>query len=181
MITPIKTMLRRFRKDENGAAIMIEFVIFVPLIFSCFLMAVEMSIYSMRHMFLDRGLDIAVRHIRLNTNTTITHSQIKTMICDSAGFLDDCENTLRLEMAPLDPRQFAAFDQTADCIDVSQPVKDPRGFDLGREHQLMILRACHVFKPVFPSTGLGYQLAQDSNLGGNARMVSTAAFVQEPN
>jgi len=179
MITPLKNMLRRFRKDENGAAIMLEFVIFVPLIFSCFLMAVEMGIYSVRHMFLDRGLDITVRFVRLNTNTDMSHSQLKDMICDNAGFLEDCDNTLRLEMTPLDPRQFAAFDQGADCIDVSEPVTDPRGFDLGREHQLMILRACVKFKPVFPSSGLGYAFTKDGS--GRVKMISTAAFVQEPN
>lgn len=179
MITSLKNMLRRFRKDENGSAIMIEFVIFVPLIFSSFLMSVEMGIYSMRHMFLDRGLDITVRYVRLNTNTEITHSQLKDMICDYSGFLEDCDSTLRLEMAPLDPRQFAQFDQAADCIDVSEPVTDPRGFDLGREHQLMILRACVKFKPVFPSSGLGYAFTKDGS--GRARMISTAAFVQEPN
>ncbi len=179
MITRLKKTLRRFRKEEDGAAILLEFVIFVPLIFSLFLMSVEMGIYSMRHMFLDRGLDITVRYVRLNTNEDITHNQLKEMICDYSGFLDDCDNTLRLEMAPLDPRQFAQFDQVADCVDLSQPVTDPRGFDLGREHQLMILRACYRFKPVFPTTGLGYAFTKDGS--GRARMVSTAAFVQEPN
>jgi hypothetical protein len=179
MITFVKKTLGRFRKDENGAAILLEFVIFVPIIFTCFLMAVEMGIYSMRHMFLDRGLDMTVRFVRLNTNTAMTHSQLKDMICDASGFLEDCDSTLRLEMTPLDPRQFAQFNNVADCIDVSQPVNDPRGFDLGREHQLMILRACVKFEPVFPTTGLGYAMIKDGS--GRARMISTAAFVQEPN
>ena len=179
MISSLKNRLCRFRRDENGAAIMLEFVIFVPLIFSCFLMSVEMGLYAMRHMFLDRGLDMTVRYVRLNTNTDMTHGQLKTMICDYSGFLEDCDSTLRLEMAPLDPRQFAAFDRSADCVDVSQPVQDPRGFDLGREHQLMILRACVKFKPVFPTSGLGYAFTKDGS--GRARMVSTSAFVQEPN
>lgn len=179
MIMSLKKTLRRFRKEENGGAILLEFVIFVPLIFGLFMMSVEMGIYSMRHMFLDRGLDLTVRYVRLNTNTDITHGQLKDMICDYSGFLEDCESTLRLEMAPLDPRQFAQFNQVADCVDVSKPVTDPRGFDLGREHQLMIMRACVKFKPVFPSSGMGYALAKDGS--GRARMVSTAAFVQEPN
>tara|TARA_R110000787_G_scaffold7334_5_gene25141 strand:- start:232 stop:771 length:540 start_codon:yes stop_codon:yes gene_type:complete len=179
MIRSLKKALRRFRRDENGAAILLEFVIFVPLIFSTFLMAVEMGLYSMRHMFLDRGLDMTVRYVRLNTNTDITHDLLKEKICTYSGFLDDCDSTLRLEMVPLNPRQFAALQQPVDCVDISEPVKDPRGFDPGLEHQLMILRACVKFKPIFPSTGLGYALTKDGS--GRARMISTAAFVQEPN
>ena len=179
MIRNVTKSLRRFRRDENGAAMMMEFVIFVPLIFSCFLMAVEMGVYSMRHMFLDRGLDMTVRFVRLNTNTNMTHSQLKDMICDWSGFLEDCDNTLRLEMQPLDPRAFAEFEQSADCIALSEDVTPVRGFELGREHQLMILRACVKFKPVYPTTGLGYAAEKDGT--GRMRMISSAAFVQEPN
>ena len=179
MIRPLKRLLRRFRREENGAALMIEFVIFVPLIFSTFLMAVEMGVYSMRHMFLDRGLDMTVRYVRLNTNTPLTHGQLKDMICDYSGFLEDCDSTLRLEMQPLDPRAFASFDQSADCVDLSEPVEPVRGFILGREHELMILRACVKFKPVYPTTGLGYAAEKDGS--GRMRMISSAAFVQEPN
>lgn len=171
--------LQRFRRDEGGSGILIEFVIFVPLVFSCFLMAVEMGVYSMRHMFLDRGLDITVRHIRLNTNTNMTHSDLKDMICEWSGFLDDCDTTLRLEMQPVDPRNFATFDPNPDCVDLSEDVAPVRGFQLGTEHELMILRACVKFKPVYPTTGLGYAAAKDGS--GRMRMVSTAAFVQEPN
>ena len=171
--------LRRFGRKEDGSAIVIEFVVFVPLLFSMFLMAVEMGIYSMRHMFLDRGLDMTVRFVRLNTNTPMTHDLLKDMICDNAGFLDDCETTLRLEMQSLNPRAFAAFDQNPDCIDLSQPIQPERGFVLGQEHEMMILRACVKFDPVFPLTGLGFEFEKDGS--GKARMISTAVFVQEPN
>lgn len=179
MIHPVKKFLRRFRRKEDGSALIIEFVVFVPLLFSTFLMAVEMGVYSMRHMFLDRGLDMTVRFVRLNTNTPMTHTLLKDMICDNAGFLDDCDSTLRLEMQTLNPRAFAAFDQTPDCVDLSQPIQPERGFVLGQEHQMMILRACVKFEPVFPTTGLGYEFEKDGT--GRARMISTAVFVQEPN
>lgn len=169
---------RRFRGNEDGGILVIEFVILVPILFFAFLMSVEMGLYSMRRMFLDRGVDVAVRHIRLNTATVITHDQIKQIVCDNAGWLEDCNDMLRLEMTPLNPRNFAAFPQVADCVDTSQPATPVRGFNLGREHQLVILRACVRFEPVFPSTGLGYYLEKDGS--GRARMYSTTAFVQEP-
>lgn len=170
---------RRFGGDEDGSALLMEFLVMVPLLFSLLIMSVEMSFYAMRHMYLDRGLDMTVRHIRLNTNTPMTHGQIKQLICDRAGFLKDCNSSLRLEMIRVNPRNFAAFNQTADCVDVSEEPRPVRGWTLGVEHELMLLRACVGFKPFFPTTGLGYALKKDG--AGSVAMISTAAFVQEPN
>jgi hypothetical protein len=178
MIRPIKKFLRRFRRSEDGSAILIEFCIFVPLLFGAFLMAVEMGIYSMRQMYLDRGLDMAVRYVRLNTSVNYTHDDIKEMICDNAGWLENCQETLRLEMVTINPRQFAQFEQSADCVDTSEPVQPVRGFTLGMENQMMMLRACVKFDPIYPTSGLGYAFEKDGT--GKAKMVSSAAFVQEP-
>ena len=170
---------RRFRGDEDGSAMLIEFAILSPLLFGCLLMSVEMSFYAIRHMLLDRGLDMTVRYVRLNTNTPMTHQTIKDKICESAIYLEDCSDTLRLEMIQVDPRNFASFDQSPDCVDTSEDPKPVRGWTLGVEHQLMLLRACARFKPFFPTTGLGYALQKDG--AGRVTMVSSAAFVQEPN
>jgi hypothetical protein len=171
-------VLRRFRKEEDGAALMLEFVIFVPLLFGIFMMAAEMGIYSIRHMFLDRGLDVAVRHVRLNTGQPLTHAQLKTLVCNYAGFIDDCDTTLRLEMKSVNPRAFAQFNQNADCVDLSEDVQPVRGFTLGQQQELMMLRACVKFKPIYATSGLGYALAKDGS--GRAQMTASAAFVQEP-
>ncbi|KAJ02491.1 pilus assembly protein [Sulfitobacter mediterraneus] len=178
MKTILKNQLRRFRRDEDGSALVIEFCIFIPILFGAFLMSVEMGLYSMRQMYLDRGLDIAVRYVRLNTNVAMTHDQIKTIICDNAGFLEDCDSSLRLEMTPVDPRNFATFDQQADCVDTAQPVQPVRGFTLGQQHELMMMRACVRFDPVYPTSGLGYAFEKDGS--GKARMLSSSTFVQEP-
>lgn len=171
--------LIRFRRDEEGGIFLLEFCILVPILFGAFLMAFELSIYSMRQMYLDRGLDIAVRYIRLSTNTPIAHNDIKNVICRNASFIQDCDETLRLEMVPVNPRAFAAFNQEADCVDTSTDATPVRRFSLGREHELMIMRACVMFKPVFPTTGLGKELEKDG--AGRARLIAATAFVQEPN
>lgn len=178
MIRSVRNFLRRFRRGEDGSALVIEFCIFVPVLFGAFLMSVEMGIYSMRQMYLDRGLDIAVRYVRLNTSTNYTHDDIKQMICDNAGWLENCQTTLRLEMITVNPRMFAQFDQTADCVDTSEPVQPVRGFALGEENEMMMLRACVKFDPLFPTSGLGK--AYDKDGSGQAKMISLAAFVQEP-
>lgn len=178
MIRSVKTFLQRFRRDEDGSALVIEFALFVPILFGAFLMSVEMGIYSMRQTYLDRGMDIAVRYIRLNTSAGYTHEEIKNMICGNAGWLENCDETLRLEMVALNPRNFAQFDQTADCVDTTEPIKPVRGFALGQQNEMMMLRACVKFDPVFPTSGLGYAFEKDGS--GRARMIATAAFVQEP-
>tara|TARA_R110002110_G_scaffold47074_13_gene141590 strand:+ start:1132 stop:1671 length:540 start_codon:yes stop_codon:yes gene_type:complete len=178
MIKRLARKFLRFRRDEDGSAMVIEFVIFVPMLLGAFLMAAEMGVYSMRQMFLDRGLDLAVRYVRLNTNVPLTHRQLKDMVCGYSGFVPDCGNTLRLEMTPIDPRQFASLPPLPDCVDVSEPVSPVRGFTLGQEQQMMLLRACVKFKPMYPTTGLGFAWEKDGS--GRARMVSMAAFVQEP-
>jgi len=178
MMRRSQLFLQRYRREEKGGAYVIEFVFMFPLVLILFLMSVEMGIYSMRHLFLDRGLDMTVRYVRLNTDKQITHNDLKDMICESAGFLPECEDTLRLEMQPVDPRAFAAFNPNPDCVDISRPVSPERGFSLGQEHQMMILRACYRFVPVFGSTGLGFAFEKDGS--GRARMVSSALFVQEP-
>lgn len=174
-----KTFLRRFRRDENGAALLIEFCIFVPLLFGAFLMATELGIYSMRQMYLDRGLDMAVRFIRLNTDEDYTHDSVKGLVCNNVGWLENCDTTLRLEMVRLNPRQFAQFDQSADCVDTSEPIEPVRGFALGQENDLMMLRACIKFDPIYPTSGLGKAFDKDGS--GKAKMISSSAFVQEPN
>lgn len=179
MTRSMTRFLRRFGKDEDGQ-IMIEFAIMVPLIFTIFLTAVELGIYSMRQMWLDRGLDMTVRIVRLGTGQTPQHDDLKDMICANAGFIPDCSNSLKLEMRPVDPRNFVALSQTADCYDKSQPVlpEDAPTYITGQEHDLMVLRACVKFDPVFPTTGLGFQFIKDGS--GQAQMTAMSAFVQEP-
>lgn len=169
--------IKRFGRKEDGQMV-IEFALGVPLIFSLFLTSVEMGIYSMRQMFLDRGVDMTVRNIRLNTGANYTHTDLKNMICTYSGFLTDCDSTLRLSMNPIDIRNFNGFGGTADCVDVSKPVTPLQAFSNGLDHQVMLVRACYMFKPVFPTSGLGYAFTKDGS--GRSKMVAVSAFVQEP-
>ncbi|MGC3936437.1 TadE/TadG family type IV pilus assembly protein [Roseobacter sp. EG26] len=173
----ISKLLRRFRRDEEGQ-IAIEFVIIVPLIFTVFLTSIETGIYSMRQMWLERGLDIAVRTVRLSTGEAPQHGELKTMVCEQAPFLPNCEARLQLEMTPISPTAFAGLPAQADCVDTNEEVNPPRTFVQGGNHDLMIIRACLVFNPVVPTSGLGFEWDQAEGL---PRMTAMSAFVQEPN
>lgn len=175
----VLTMLRRFRREEKGQ-MLIEFALVIPLIFTIFMTSVELGIYQMRQMFLDRGMDLTVRLVRLNTGAAYSHNDLKQLICDFSGFLDNCDAQLKLEMNPVDLRNFTGFANGADCTDASQPVQPNRSFKHGGQHEMMLMRACYKFKPVFASSGLGYDMATNGDGAGMAKMVSVTAFVQEP-
>ncbi|MEM1351016.1 MAG: TadE/TadG family type IV pilus assembly protein [Pseudomonadota bacterium] len=172
--------LFRFWRNEEGSST-IQFVIMVPLLFGIFMTGIELGIYSMRQMWLDRGLDIAVREVRLNTANIPSHQAFKQTICQNAPFLPNCTSNLKLEMIRVDPRNFSSLSADADCIDNSLPVASNeklRNYQSGQEHDLMMVRACIKFNPVFPSTGLGFKLDKDKS--GQASMLAFSAFVQEP-
>ncbi len=171
--------LGRFRREEKGQMI-VEFALVIPLIFTIFMTSVEMGIYSMRQMFLDRGMDMAVRNIRLNTGANYTHLQVKDMVCNFAGFIDNCDSQLQLEMRPVDLRAFQTLDWEADCVDASLPITPVRTFIPGGQHEMMLLRACYKFTPVFATSGLGYAMSENADGAGMAKMLSVSAFVQEP-
>lgn len=178
-MTPIlKRAAARFCKDESGAASVIEFVIILPL-FAVFLGAmVEMGWMNIRHAMLERGLNTTVREIRLSTGFVPEYSDIRQKICDTAAIIPECTNTLRLEMKVVDPRAFAGIPSAAECQNSAEDARPLRNFQSGDDNEIMLLRACYKFKPVFPTTGLGGQLAKDSE--GFTAIVSTSAFVQEP-
>lgn len=178
MIARIKSHLRRFRKSQSGAAITLEFMVLLPLFLYVFFFGIELSIHSIRQLQLDRGVEVTVREIRLNTNQQFTHASIKDAICVNTGGIEDCNANLKLEMVPTNPRTFRGMAPSNDCYDTSFPVVPQRGWSLGREHEVMLLRACYAFKPVFANIGLGERLPKDSR--GFARLTSVTAFVQEP-
>lgn len=171
---------RRFRDKEDGNA-SVEFVIIVPLFISLVTFSIELGFVTIRHTMLERGLDIAVREIRLGTGNPSNHTQIKQVICDNAPALADCTNQLRLEMKPVDMRAYATLDGTPKCVDDAHSV-DPIDYDnafvFGGANELMVLRACYRYDPMFPDAVMGNALKKDQD--GKTNVVSMTAFVQEP-
>lgn len=173
----LETRLRRFRRDESGTA-SLEFVLVVPFFLALMMISIEMGFLTMRATFLERGLDIAAREVRLGTGTAPQHDEIKQIICNNSVLIRDCESNLRLEMQPTDIRNLSELPQTADCTDLAEPAKPVRQFVPGQQNQLMLLRACLKYNPLFPTAVLGNTLIDDDN--GQSSLVAVTAFVQEP-
>lgn len=174
----MKNYLRRFRKEEKGSVFLIEFMVMAPMLFFMFFFGFELSMHSIRQMQLDRGLEVTTREVRLNTAVDFTHDVLKQTICANAGGLENCNDNLRLEMVTRNARGFTPMPEHADCINSSEEVTPVRGWSLGKEHELMMMRACYRFVPMWGKFGLGAEL--DANGDGYAEMVSVSAFVQEP-
>lgn len=176
-MTRMFRILRRFRRSQSGSAT-IEFVLVFPAILTIMLSGIELGFVTLQHAMLERAMDITVRDIRLGTGSAPQHDEIRDLICDRAGFISNCQDNLRLEMVQVDPRAWAGVSEDPDCTDRTEEVSPVRNFINGQENELMILRACARIDPVFPTTGLGKNLAEGP--GGQYALVATSAFVQEP-
>lgn len=173
----VKSYLKRWLGDETGAVIA-DFAIMLPVFVMFLLSSFEMSFMSFRQTMLERGLDLAVRDLRLGLVEDPTHAKVKDRICAYSGFLPDCENGLRLEMEPVDLRAYTSLPPSVDCVDKSEDIEPVRSFVPGGSNELMVLRACIKVAPVFPTVGLGEQITKDGN--GDMSLMSITAFVNEP-
>ncbi len=178
MIRALAQKLRRFRWDETGTA-SLEFVIVFPVFFAVMMFSIELGFITLRQTMLDRGLDIAVREIRLGTGIPPDHNLIKQIVCDNAVVINNCMANLQLEMITADIRAFNALEVEPDCTDTAEPTKPVRNFKAGDQNELMLMRACVKYNPIFPADALGYALKKDVN-GEQASIISMTAFVQEP-
>lgn len=176
-MTRLAAFLRRFRRAEDANAT-IEFAILVPLMLTFCLSTIELGILLTRQVMLDRGIDMAVREVRIGTMDPVNHDTLKAAICDAALIIPDCLNQVKLEMRPAFPRNFTPLNGRADCIDREDASIPARTFTPGQQNQLMLLRACALFDPFFPTTGLGGQLQRES--GDAYALISTSSYVVEP-
>ena len=176
-MTCCRNILRRFGQDEGGTA-SVEFVLVAPLLIAFVLFSVELGMLTLRSTMLERGLDSAVREIRLGSGEAPDHDEIKDLICERAAIIPNCTTTLRLEMRPTDIRNFSPLDAVPDCVDANDPTAPLREFIPGGQNRLTLMRACLNYSPLFPRFVLGQALVTDSS--GLFAMVAATSFVQEP-
>lgn len=171
------------RRGDDGTAT-IEFVLVFPVFLIIFLSAFEAGILMIRQVMLDRALDLTVRDLRLGFLPTPgqseaeAHLELKSVICSRTVVIPECDDSILLEMRPVSRVTWEPLNNAASCVDRSEDVQPATVFRAGAQNEMMILRACTVFHPVFPSTGLGMRLPKDGN--GDYALLATTAFVNEP-
>ncbi|WP_238367023.1 TadE/TadG family type IV pilus assembly protein [Mesobacterium pallidum] len=169
--------MRRFGKDERGS-FSVEFAFYFVALFMLLATGVEMAHMSLRRAMLERAVDLSVRDIRLATGMPPTYEEVRAEICAAASIVGNCSQNLMLEMVQVDPRDFQRLPADAQCRNAQEAPKPVRKFDPGQDNDLMLIRACLKFNPVFPTSGLAARLPQDAD--GYASLIVTASFVQEP-
>lgn len=180
------TRMANFLKEERGTAT-IEFVLIVPVILMIFFAAFESSLYMIRNVMLERGVDIVVRNIRLGLYEGLTHRQIKEKICAEgilSGSAANCRDSMRIWMQPINTATFAMVAPPQACVDKSAPIDpdfapSPGEFIYGSDNEIMLLRICVKDRPLFPTTIVGAGLIADYT-DGNYAIVTTSVFVNEP-
>lgn len=180
------SLLGRFRsraarlRDEEEGTSTVEFVIIFPIFMTIFFASFETGYMMVRNVMLERGLDYAVRELRLGTPAPPTFDEFKETICERAVIISDCMNVVQVQLEPVNMTTWGPLDETPRCIDIESTI-DPinaTNYVVGRNNELMLVRVCALFKPFFPTTGLG--LMTRYNERGDYALVATSAFVNEP-
>lgn len=173
----LRTAARRIAGAEDGTAT-IEFVLFFPLIMTVFMSAFESGLLMTRQVMLERAMDLSIRNLRLGSWANPTPAVLKQKICDWAGVIPDCMNVLMLELRPVSTTTWTPLDPNITCVQRNEVLQPLTEFVAGVQNEMMLVRACAVFDPIFPLTGLGLNLPLDPS--GGYQLAATSAFVNEP-
>jgi Flp pilus assembly protein TadG len=165
-----------FADDQKGNTT-VEFVLIAPLLFATVYSVFESGWLMTKYMMLDRGLDMAVRDVRLGKTPMPTQETLRDQTCTYSTILRDCQDNLIIEMTAINSIDDIPTTVTP-CVDRSTETPTIAPFSTGVRSQMIYVRACAVVDFIFPAMGLGLQLPKDST-GGYA-LVSAAAFVNEP-
>lgn len=172
----LSRLFRRARCEDGTATF--EFVIVVPIIVLTCMASIEAGFYMTKHVLMERGLDMVIRDARLGNLGIINHDKLRTLICNQAKYLGDCENSLKVELLPVSTTTFSMPAERATCIDKGEPTKALTTVTPGSSHEIMVVRVCVVQDPMFPSTGIGLRL--QPSYGGGYQLIATSVFVNEP-
>ncbi len=182
MFERIKNKFKAFLHNEDGAS-SIEFVLSFPVFMLFFGMTYENGMISARHVMLERGVDIAVRDIRIGRMPDPTRAQLRARICEVALLIPNCETQLELELIKRDPRAWAGLPGTVQCVDRGDPGQPKDEFVGVGNNELVFVRACARFDPVMPTVGIGKTIVDNNSgsaAGGSYALVAVSAFVVEP-
>ncbi|MBD3765518.1 MAG: pilus assembly protein [Rhodobacterales bacterium] len=170
--------LSRFWREESGALASLEFVLVFPVMFVFFFVGMEHGLMVTRQVLLERSLDLTVRELRLGRVPSPDHDLLKRMICDRTPLIDDCTTALMLELRPISTQTWNLPAPTATCVDRDATVQPTTTLDLGLANDMMLIRACAMFDPVFPFNVQRGYVPVTAN--GDYPIVATSAFVNEP-
>ncbi len=173
----VRSALRRIRAEDG--AVTADFLYAFPPIILMLLASIEAGMVMTRAVMLERAVDMSVRELRLGLRPNPTHDQLKADICARLTLLlPHCTDVLLLELRPVSTTSWNVFTSAPTCVDRTAPVQPLTSFVPGESNEMMLVRACVVFDPYFPTTGLAAGMVLDAS--GGYQLVAMSAFVNEP-
>jgi hypothetical protein len=180
------TRLRAFLADDNGTAT-IEFVFIIPIVMTIFMASIESGLFMVRHVMLERSVDIVVRNIRMGNLDDLDHKQLKQLFCTNSGLVPDvadCVKAMKVWMQPINTANFDMVAPPRDCVDRAEPIEPPapglNEFRFGTDNEIMLLRICLKEDPMFPTTLVGARFISYGEDDGSYALMTTSVFVNEP-
>lgn len=173
---PFRRLFRRARAEDGSVTI--EFVLALPIFLIVFMSTIEAGLLLTRSVMLDRAVDLSVRDLRLGIGGPPTHDSLKQAICDRILLVPDCLNVVMLELRPVSTTTWEPLNTNATCINRNEEMQPLIEFRPGTSNEMMLVRACAVMDPYFPTTGLGLKLPKDAS--GGYQLIASSAFVNEP-
>ena len=85
---------------------------------------------------------------------------------------------LLIELRPVSTTTWTPLAEQTTCKNRDEVINPAVTLNPGIAHEMVLVRVCAVFDPIFPTTRLGISLEIDE-LGGYA-LVASSAFVNEP-
>lgn len=170
-------LLRRAWRRQEGAST-VEFAILVPLFMALFLAGVEAGIVMTRHAMLERGLDLAMRQLRLGRVAPVNTDTLRSAVCSQTVMIPNCQTDLLVELRRLPNQNPVLPADTAPCVNRAEQTVPAVQLTPGVEHDLILVRVCLIYDPLFPTSGWGLGLPVDAS--GGFRMAAASAYVNEP-
>jgi len=162
---------------EDGTATM-EFTLMIPAFIMVFMASFESGMLMVRHTMLERAVDLTMRELRLGHLVNPDHDSLKAEICSHTVVIANCAEVLKLSLEPVDTTTWALPDSTPTCVDRAAEIQPVTEVHPGTAEEIMLVRVCVVADALFPTTGIGLDLAIDGQ-GGYGIFIESA-FVNEP-
>ena len=175
---PFRRASSRLARDESGTST-VEFVIVFPLLMAIFFAAYESGYMMLRTVMLERSVDLAVRDLRIGTPAPPELDEFREEVCDNTFFISDCTEVLRVQLEPVNMTTWGPLDGEPDCRDIDNADQGDEDYTVGGNNELMMVRVCALFRPMFPTTGLGLRMQYQEGSSEYAIVVTTA-YVNEP-
>lgn len=165
----------RLRSEDGSATI--EFVIALPVLMAVFSASFESGFMMTRSVLMERAVDMTMRELRLGHFVNPTFQGLKVDICSRTNMIPDCLHVLKINMQPISTTDWDLPNNAPACVDRSQPIRPDLTPAPGSENDLMLVQVCATADPMFPTTGIGAALREET---GGYYIITTSAYVNEP-